>query len=76
MYELEYLQAYTGDIDPRDLNLAACFNSLEKCVSQTEYQLQIRHPFAQEPKPIRIKFLNENIRKRQIAPPEKQVGAI
>ena len=30
MYELEYLQTYTGELDPRDLNLAACFNSIEK----------------------------------------------
>lgn len=37
MYELEYLQTYTGELDPRDLNLAACFNSIEKHISQTEY---------------------------------------
>lgn len=37
MYELEDLLAYKGDLDPRDLNLVACFNTLEKYVSQTEY---------------------------------------
>lgn len=61
MYELEYLQTYTGELDPRDLNLAACFNSIEKHISQTEYQLKIRHPFAQNLKHITIKILNENI---------------
>lgn len=61
MYELEYLQTYTGKLDPRDLNLAACFNSIEKHISQTEYQLKIRHPFAQNLKHITIKILNENI---------------
>lgn len=61
IYDEDFLINFSGNIEVLDVSLSELTNSLERYVSQKEYEFSVSHPFSDENTYIKIRFLNSHI---------------